>query len=86
MRKDDDGKRAKTIVLTEVKKVRFPAGRNSDDFSNHALGLANMLLGLIEGNAVGTEGGRRQEKRQAAEKLHRRILRLGFESGWGDPK
>jgi hypothetical protein len=53
----DHCKRAGHGIFTEIKEVHaFGAGFNADDFTRNALGFADVLAGLVDGNAVGSAG------------------------------
>ena len=54
---DDNGERAGHVVFAEIEKVdAFGADLHPHDFSRHAFGLADMLGGLVDREAVGSRG------------------------------
>lgn len=51
------------LVLTEVEEVdAFRTNLDSEDFSGDALGFADVLVGFVNGDAVGGVEGDRQEQ------------------------
>src|SRR6185437_7319197 len=75
MRENDNGKGAEPIVFAEVQVVSFAAGLHADHFAGDAVSFANVLGGLVEGDAVGAEGRGGEKQGDRADAFHKKNFR-----------
>src|SRR6185437_13463640 len=75
MRENDNGKGAEPIVFAEVQIVSFAAGLHADNFAGDAVSFANVLGGLVEGDAVGAEGRGGEKQGDRADAFHKKNFR-----------
>jgi hypothetical protein len=73
---DHHGKTAETVVLAEIEIMRpFAPSFNPHYFAGDALGLPNVLVGLVEGNAASKgESGECTHDNKRNQIAHNKIL------------
>jgi len=76
VREDDNRKRTEAIVFAKIEVMSFAGRVHANDLACDAFRFADVLGGLVEGDAVGAEGGSGKEQGDRAEMPHRKIVSL----------